>query len=234
MDTLIITLDGPAGSGKSTVARQLAARLGMVFLDTGAMYRGLTAHCLDLGIDPAREPQRVAALAASVQMSFDWQRDPPRLLIDGHDMDRRLRDPDTTAHVSNVAAIAKVRHRLVEQQRQIVRCHRRLVSDGRDQGSIVFPDAQIKFYLDADPAVRARRRAAQLTAAGQPADEQQLLDQIVRRDTRDSLRSDGPLICPLDAVRIDTSQMTLDQVVCCLETKVKQQIRLKRASEAGK
>lgn len=231
MQDLVITLDGPAGSGKSTVARRLAQRLGLDFLDTGAMYRGIAAVAVEKGIDAAREPQRVVDLARRLDLRFDWEQDPPRLHVelDGADRDytERLRDADVTAAVSDVAQIPGVRQVLVEAQRRIGKAHPRLVTEGRDQGSVVFPAARVKFYLDASPQVRANRRALQLREAGKPADEAEILNQIVQRDRKDSTRSDGPLICPPDAIRIDTSAMTLDEVVDLLEREVRE-----RAGEA--
>ncbi len=221
MGSLIITLDGPAGSGKSTVANLLAKRLGLEFLDTGAMYRGLTACCLDQGINPAANPQAVVDLAKRRPMRFDWQADPPRLYIADHDITPRLRDPDVAAHVNDVASIGDVRQVLVSTQRRIAQEHPRLVSEGRDQGSVVFPRAGVKFYLDAQPNVRAQRRAAQLRTAGKPADEAKILDAITQRDHRDAHRVDGPLICPDDAQRIDTSSLSLEQVVDRLEQTVR-------------
>ena len=224
MRSLIVTLDGPAGSGKSTVARQLAQRLGLAFLDTGAMYRGLCAMCLDRGIDPASQPQAVLELARRQPMRFDWRSDPPRLHVGDRDVTGRLRDADVTQHVSEVAAMAPVRRVLVEQQRRIGREHPRLVSEGRDQGSVVFPDAQVKFYIDASAPVRAQRRALQLQQAGQHVEAGDILEQIVQRDHRDATRCDGPLICPHDADRIDTTAMSLDEVVDELERRVRQRV----------
>jgi cytidylate kinase len=210
-EPLIITLDGPAGSGKSSVARTLAARLGLDFLDTGAMYRGLTARSLDEGVDPEE-------LAGRATLVFDWSSDPPRLLVDQVDVTDRLRDEDVNNQVSQLAAMGSVRGVLVKLQQQIGIEHPRLVTEGRDQGSVVFPDAQVKFYLEASPSVRARRRAEQIRQTGRDADEQQILQDITDRDHRDSTRQDGPLICPPDAVRVDTSDMTLEQVVDHLES----------------
>lgn len=222
MHRLIVTLDGPAGSGKSTVARRLARRLDVEFLDTGAMYRGLTAMALARGIDPAHETYAVVELARHRPMHFDWSADPPRLWVGQTEVTNRLRDPDVTEQVSAVAAIGGVRQVMVEAQRRIGLAHPRLVTEGRDQGSVVFPDANVKFYLDASPTVRAQRRAAQLKQAGHHVDLAQLRELIIARDRRDSTRSDGPLICPADAVRIDTSDMTLDQVVSLLADRVQQ------------
>ncbi len=222
MPRLIITIDGPAGSGKTTVARLLAVRLGVAFLDTGAMYRGLTAHCLDRGINPATQPLEVAKLARRSQIHFDWDADPPRLHIDDRDLTVRLRDSDTTDSVSEVASIGPVRDVLVDAQRSIGLRHPRLVSEGRDQGSIVFPDADVKFYIDAAPHVRARRRADELRGGGGEVDEDRIRQQILVRDRRDAQRGDGPLICPADAQRIDTSAMAIDMVVDLLEQHVLQ------------
>lgn len=220
MRRLIVTLDGPAGSGKSTVARLLARRLGVEFLDTGAMYRGLTAKALERGIDPVTEHYAVVELARNLPLSFDWATDPPRLLVGGVDMTHRLRDADVTSSVSDVAALTGVRQVMVEAQQRIGREHPRLVTEGRDQGSVVFPDADAKFYLDAGASVRAQRRAEQIRAAGRHADFEQIRRDIVARDEKDSTRKDAPLICPADAERIDTSDMTIEGVVELLEKKV--------------
>lgn len=220
-DRLIVTLDGPAGSGKSTVANALAHRLQVDFLDTGAMYRGLTAMVLARGIDPAEEPHLVVELARACPIRFDWSHDPPRLLVKDRDLTDRLRDPSVTAGVSDVAKLSGVRHVMVENQRRIGREHPKLVTEGRDQGSVVFPDAQAKFYLDANPTIRAERRAEQLKAAGKPANLEAIREQIVERDRKDSTREVAPLICPEDATRLDTSGMTLDEVIDTIEAKVR-------------
>ena len=210
---LIVTLDGPAGSGKSTVARLLAKRLGVDFLDTGAMYRGITALCLNQNIDPAKQSEQALKIAANAQITFDWQTDPPELFGQGINLTDRLRDSDVTTAVSAIAALGPIREILVDAQRVIGKAHPRLVTEGRDQGSVVFPNAQVKFYLNADAQVRAKRRAEQLREAGKEADEQLICQQIIERDHKDSTRKDGPLICPDDAITVDTSQMSLQEVV---------------------
>ncbi|HBS28219.1 MAG TPA: (d)CMP kinase [Phycisphaerales bacterium] len=211
-DRLIVTIDGPAGTGKSTVARDLARRLGVDFLDTGAMYRAATALALDARAD-LDDAFAIADLVRAADLTFRWQDDPPTLLARGRSIMHRLRDPDVASAVSPVSALAPVREVLVERQRRIGEVHARLVSEGRDQGSVVFFDADVKVYLDAHIKVRAARRADQLRAAGRPADPIAVEREVRERDERDSTRAVGPLVCPHDAHRLDTSDLSQPQVV---------------------
>ncbi len=221
----IITIDGPAGTGKSSVSRELASRIGLDFLDTGAMYRAAAAIVIDYGIDQT-DDEAIVAKVASADLHFDWTADPPTMLAWDTPIDHRIRDADVTAIVSPLAGIGRLREHMVRKQRIIANQHPRLVSEGRDQGSIVFPDADVKFYLDADARVRAGRRADQLRADGRPADEAALLADILERDRSDSTRTDGPLVCPEGAVVIDTSHLTREQVVQRLEDEVRVRIAL--------
>jgi len=230
MDRLIVTLDGPAGSGKSTVARRLAQRLGLDFLDTGAMYRGLTVKALARGIDIENEGYAVVELARNADIRFDWEVDPPALYINDVNVTPRLRDRDVVAAVSDVAAMEAVRQVLVKAQQAIGEAHPGLVTEGRDQGSVVFPDAEAKFYLDASPQVRAERRAAQLRELGKHVDLEALRESIILRDRKDSTRKSGPLHCPEDAEKIDTTDMSLDAVVDYVEVQVQ---AIKSESEAA-
>ncbi len=211
-ERLIVTLDGPAGPGKSTVARDVAIQLGLEFLDTGSMYRAAAALSIDNRVD-ASDEEAVADLVRAADLRFEWAADPPTLLAFGRPIADRLRDTDVTALVSPVSSLAAVRRVLVERQRRIGEVHPRLVSEGRDQGSVVFFDADVKIYLDASPRVRARRRAEQLHSIGRQADAAAIEQELAERDRRDSTRAVGPLVCPPDAVRLDTSDLDQPAVV---------------------
>lgn len=223
---IIITIDGPAGTGKSTVARRLAQQIGLDFLDTGAMYRAATAIVIDHGLAEDLKTDtfgRILEKVIDADLHFDWQTDPPAILAWLRPLNDRIREPDVTRLVSKIATIGTLRKHMVQKQRIIGHQHPRLVTEGRDQGSVAFPDAPIKFYLDADPAVRARRRADQLRDAGHTIDEAEMLASIIERDRIDSSRSDGPLICPDDAIRIDTGGLDIDGVV---ETLARHSVRI--------
>jgi CMP/dCMP kinase len=221
---IIITIDGPAGTGKSTLAHRLATRLGLEFLDTGAMYRAAALVALERGIDPQDGPALRKALG-EIDLHFDWNTDPPRVMLDDRDVTGRIRDLDVSGIVSQVAAQPEVRKHLVQSQQEIATRHPRLVSEGRDQGSVVFPDAPVRFFLHADVAVRADRRMAQLLEAGKSdVDKQRIMRDIEQRDEMDSSRSDGPLIRPHGAIDIDTSHRTVDEVVTAMEAAVRSKL----------
>jgi len=218
--SFIVTIDGPAGTGKSTVAHRLAQRLGLEFLDTGAMYRAAALAALDRGIDPADGP-RVADLVSGMDLRFVWEADPPQLLADGVAVGERIRTPEVTKAVSAVASNPLVRAAMVVAQRAIAARHPRLVTEGRDQGSVVFPDADVRIYLDAKPEVRARRRVEQLATKGIMTTEAEVLAQILERDRIDSTRRDGPLVRPTGAAIVDTSSIDIDDVIDRLEEVVR-------------
>lgn len=218
---VVVTLDGPAGTGKSTVARLLAQALGLDFLDTGAMYRAAAAIAIDYEID-LDDTDAILKKVVDADLHFDWKTDPPAVLAWMQPLNQRIRETDVTRIVSQIAAIGPLRDHLARKQRLIGHQHPRLVTEGRDQGSVVFPDAAVKFYLDADPAVRARRRREQMLEAGLDAPpEDEILRDILVRDARDSTRKDGPLVCPKDAIRIDTGPITIDEVVEMLANRVR-------------
>ncbi len=217
---LIVTIDGPAGTGKSAVARRLADRLDLQFLDTGAMYRAATLIAILEGI-PIDDTNLLLERVEASNMHIDWTRETSSVVIFDRAVDDRIRDADVTRLVSPVSAIPRLREYMVTKQRQISTRHPRLVSEGRDQGSVVFPDAQARFYVDADPAERARRRVLQLKATkGIDADFKATLDEINRRDASDKSRSDGPLRVPEGAIVVDTTRLTEAEVVDALASKV--------------
>jgi cytidylate kinase len=204
----VVAVDGPVGSGKSTVARRVAARLGYVYLDTGAMYRavGLVATEAGAALD---DEKAVVALARSARLRFDGD---GRLFVGERDVSDAIRTLEMGAAASRVSALPGVRELLVEEQRRLAG-DTDIVMEGRDIGTNVFPDAAVKVYLTARPDVRAARRAAELRAKGDAVDEAQVLAALLERDRRDSTRALAPLRRAADAVELDTSAMTLDEVV---------------------
>lgn len=221
----VVTIDGPAGSGKSSVAQRLAKRLGWQVLDTGAMYRASALLALRKGIDPADGTQ-VAAAVRRAEIGFDWSCDPPRIMLDGDPVDEAIRTAETTAAASQVAGSPAVRAMLVEAQRGIAAGHPKLISEGRDQGSVVFPDAAVRFFLDAPVEERAHRRALQIAAAGGVADEAAIREAIRERDELDRTRRVGPLVKPVGAVVVDTAALSLEEVVDRLEAVVRQRLAM--------
>lgn len=218
--SVVVTIDGPAGSGKSSAAEALADRLGWQVLDTGAMYRAAGLLALERGIDPKDGPAVAAALERS-RIDFDWSASPPEVRIDGRPVGEAIRSPEATAASSAVAPHAEVRRCLVESQRRIAAGHPRLVSEGRDQGSVVFPDALVRFYLDAPVAERARRRVRQWVAEGRHAAVDEVERAIRERDRLDEGRAVGPLRKPIGGVVVETGDMSLLDVVSHLEQVVR-------------
>jgi len=205
----VLAIDGPAGSGKSAVSRAVAERLGWGHLDSGALYRAVTARALAAGIAPAAATGVLGALARGLCLDVDAH---GRVLAEGRVVPQGvLRDAEVSAHVSRVSADPEVRAALLDVQRGAARRHRGLVAEGRDMTTVVFPEAAGRVYLDARPEVRSQRRTRQDAAAGQPAGEGSAA--LVERDRLDSSRSVAPLVLGPDVQRIDTSELTLEQVV---------------------
>jgi CMP/dCMP kinase len=196
----VVAIDGPAGAGKSTVARAVAERIGGVYLDSGAMYRAVALAALRRGIDPASAGQ----LAAIVSIELE----PGVVILDGEEVTTLIRDPEVTAAASVAAAVPEVREAMVGQQRALLGSGGDWVAEGRDIGTVVWPQAEVKVFLTASPEARAQRRAAEL---GLPVDE--VLAQVIERDQRDSTRAHSPLRAADDAVMLDTTGLSLDQVV---------------------
>jgi CMP/dCMP kinase len=215
---MIITIDGPAGAGKSSAAHLLAERLGFEYLDTGAMYRAVTLAGLRAGID-MHDPEALGRWLPILRIDL-----PPRqVLVNGEDVTQVIR----TAEVTRASALAAdsriVRRHLVSLQRAIA-AGRDMVCEGRDQGTIVFPDALCKFFLFADPAERARRRQKEMNARGEMNSWEEVLRAQEERDRRDAARDLAPMVPALDAISVDSTNMTLEQVVDFMEAKTRERL----------
>lgn len=218
---MIVAVDGPAGTGKSSVSRGLARALGARYLDTGAMYRMVTLAVLRAGIDPDDGPA-VAATAEQLQLSVDYDPDIDRCCLDEEDVSRQIRGDEVTKAVSAVSAVPAVRERLVEIQRAMAHGRGSIVVEGRDIGTVVLPDAEVKIFLTASAETRARRRNDQNVAAGLADDYPAVLADVRRRDHLDSTRAVSPLRAADDAAEVDTSDMTESEVIDRLLRLVKQ------------
>ena len=211
---MIVTIDGPAGSGKSTVARLLADRLDMRFLDTGAMYRAIALAVLQAAADENDSPA-VKRIVSASGITFDGD----RLLLNGQDVTSEIRSPEVTAVSSIIASNPCVRERLVELQRQIGN-NGNMVTEGRDQGTVVFPDARHKFFVTANLEARARRRQRELAHKGVNQPLSVVMDQLRQRDERDEQRAHAPMKPADDALVVDTSDLTIAQVVDALTKRI--------------
>lgn len=218
MTEFIVTIDGPAGAGKSTVARALAARLGFEFLDTGAMYRAVALAALRRGI-PLDDHTRLQSLLAGLTLTMPGD----RVSLDGEDVSTLIRTPDVSQGASVVAASAVVRPHLVALQRQIA-SGRQMVCEGRDQGTVAFPDAGCKFFLTADAEARLLRRYEELRARGDSVDLDSLRRAQAERDQRDSSRVLAPLKPADDAILVDSSTLNIEQVVDKMEKEVRRRM----------
>ncbi|MBC7106708.1 MAG: (d)CMP kinase [Firmicutes bacterium] len=215
----VIAIDGPAGAGKSTVARMVARRLGLLYVDTGAMYRAVTLAALRAGIDPEDE-EALAALAAGLAIELVPAEDgTARVYLDGEDVTAAIRSPEVSRHVSAVARAAAVREELVRRQKRMA-ADGGVVMEGRDIGTVVLPEATAKFFLTAREDVRAYRRYREMRGRGYPATLEEVCSEIRQRDRSDSSREVGPLVCPRDALILDTTAMTPEEVVQAIVARV--------------
>jgi len=203
----VVTIDGPAGAGKSSAARELARRLGFRLIDTGAMYRGLAWAARQAGVAPVEGPALTALLERTTVALVD-----DRLLVDGRDVSAEIRTPEISELTSVLSALKPVRDKVTPLQRALAAVGG-VVLEGRDTGSVVCPDADVKFYLDAAPEARARRRQQELQARGLTADFETVRDEVSRRDRQDMGRSLAPAVKPAGAVVVDSTDLGPDEVV---------------------
>ncbi|MCK4852402.1 MAG: (d)CMP kinase [Candidatus Omnitrophica bacterium] len=219
-----IAIDGPAGSGKSTVSRLVAEKLGYVHIDTGAMYRALTLKVMKKGIDLTSEKE-TTALSADIDIEFlpsDEKGAAARVIMDGEDVSEAIRSMEITGNVKYVARIAEVRKNLVDLQRKMAGDAGCAVMEGRDIGTVVLPHARHKIYLDASFEERITRRFAELRAKGSPVTLSEVEEDLKQRDHTDKTRKEGPLMKAGDAVLIDTTGLTIDQVVSSIIERVRE------------
>ncbi len=209
---MIVTIDGPAGSGKSTVAKQVADRLGWMYLDTGATYRcaALLAYRNGIGL---QEAEKIAKLLEGANISFGESSSERIVLLDGEDVTSEIRSEAISELASKLATDRGIRRALEKKQRQIASQYDNVITEGRDQGSVVFSDAELKIYMEAEPEERAKRRYKQLAEQGRAEPYDKILKAIIERDNRDKTRSISPLIVPEDAVIIDTTNLTIEEVI---------------------
>lgn len=208
---LVIAIDGPAGSGKSTTARLVADRLGLLHIDTGAMYRAVTLKVLERGLSP-NDSSAVSNLIDSTTVELKRWDSSLRVLLDGTDVTDRIRDPDVTRSVSAVSRIRRVREAMVARQRAMS-VSQGVVLEGRDIGTVVFPDADLKIFLVASLDARARRREKELAGKGMKVDRSGVMKEIEERDKLDSTREESPLRKAADAIELDTSTLSIEQQV---------------------
>jgi cytidylate kinase len=208
LSSVVVAMDGPSGSGKSSTSRGVARRLGLRYLDTGAMYRAVTWWMLQHGVD-VEDPEAVAARVGEPVLVSRTDPDSPTITVDGADVSGPIRSPEVTGAVSAVSAVPQVRARLLDEQRAIIG-DGGIVVEGRDIGTVVCPEAEVKVYLTADPEARATRRSAELAAGTDVTATQQ---DLLRRDRLDSGRATAPLAMADDAHHLDTTPFTLQEVV---------------------
>ena len=211
MKKIVIAIDGPAGAGKSTIGKQLSMRLGVPYFSTGALYRALAVKCLDLKLD-ARSQENAEYIASNTEIDVKYEGQNQYIILDGVDVSNRIYNPEVSDVASQISVHPVIRQKLVDLQRNLAE-RQSIIMDGRDIGSVVLPNADYKFYLDADVRVRAQRRYEELIGKGKQVDYQNVLDEMIERDRRDKERETSPLIICEDAIVIDCSNLNIEQVV---------------------
>lgn len=217
-----IAIDGPSGSGKSTVAKRLSEDYKILYLDTGAMYRACALKVLRAGVDVEDEPA-ICDLMRGLDLNIEYENGTQKTFLDGEDVSEKIREPHVSMAASSVSKHPSVRMKMVEKQREIAG-RMSCVVDGRDIGTVVLPDADFKFFLTASPEVRAKRRYDELTAKGFSVNFEELKAEIIKRDEQDSMREFAPLKKADDAVLVDSSDMTIEEVLATIKRKVQENI----------
>ena len=212
MAELVVTIDGPAASGKSTAARLLAERLGVSFLDTGAMYRAVTLAAMRADVD-MNDEEKLLEVLDNTEFEFTIKKSKMTVHINGVDVSEQIRQPEVTANARHIASATGLREKLVEMQRQFAVRQKKIITEGRDQGTVAFPNADIKFYLTAEPGERARRRQVELRAKGGGERLEKIQKAIEERDKSDQGRAVGPLRPADDAIVVDTTGLSIEEVV---------------------
>ncbi|QKW05720.1 (d)CMP kinase [Streptomyces sp. NA04227] len=218
VQAVIVAIDGPSGTGKSSTSKAVAAQLGLSYLDTGAQYRAITWWMVNNGID-IEDPSAIASAAGKPEIVSGTDPAAPTIVVDGTDVAQPIRTPEVTSKVSAVSAVPEVRTRITELQRAIAAAAPGgIVVEGRDIGTTVLPDADLKIFLTASPEARAARRSSEMKSA----DVQATREALIKRDTADSSRKTSPLAKAGDAVEVDTTELTLQQVIECVVTLVEE------------
>ena len=222
-DVIAVAIDGPAGAGKSTIARAAAAQLGFVYVDTGALYRTIGLAVCRRGIDGTDVPGILATLP-EIQVGLTYQDGAQHVLLDGEDMSDAIRTPQISTYASQVSSVPEVRAYLLDLQRDLA-CRQSVIMDGRDIGTVILPDAKVKIFLTASPEKRAARRCAELREKGQDVTAEGILADMERRDALDASRATAPLKQAEDAVLVDTSDLTLEQSIEAVLTVIRDKMK---------
>lgn len=222
-DVIAVAIDGPAGAGKSTIARAAAAQLGFVYVDTGALYRTIGLAVCRRGIDGTDVPGILATLP-EIQMGLTYQDGAQHVLLDGEDVSDAIRTPQISTYASQVSSVPEVRAYLLDLQRDLAR-RQSVIMDGRDIGTVILPNAKVKIFLTASPEKRAARRCAELREKGQDVTVEGILADMERRDALDASRAVAPLKQAEDAVLVDTSDLTLEQSIEAVLTVIRDKMK---------
>ena len=217
-----IAIDGPAGAGKSTIARRAAAEMGFIYVDTGALYRSVAYYCITKGAD-VKDREKIAALLPEISPELRFIDGVQHVFVNGEDVSGNIRTPEVSLGASSVSAYPEVRAFLFDLQRKIA-AENNVIMDGRDIGTVVLPQAQVKIFLTASPEIRAERRYKELIEKGSEVDYQSVLDDIVKRDYNDSHREIAPLKPAEDSVLFDTTGLALDESVAAITKIIKEKI----------